>query len=192
MIAKLRGVVDTISEDSVIIDVHDIGFSVLVSSRLRDSLSVGQETVVRILHIFIQESQYLCGFESDEEISIFKALLSVRGVGIKSAMSVLSVLSIGEFAIAVANQDSDILCNANGVGRKTAERILLELKDKTLLNMKDISATNSSNFNDAVLGLINLGYQKSNVLKAMTAVSRRLGTSASVNDLIIECLREIK
>ena len=190
MIAKLKGIVDTLNEDSVILDVNGVGYLVYISAKFRDSLNVRDSAEIRISHIFKQENQYLCGFQDSEEMSIFKALLDVPGIGIKSAMSVLSTLSTQEFAMAVANQDPTTLCRAGGVGKKTAERILLELKDKTLVKMKGVCSADQSNVNDAVLGLISLGYQKGNISKVMAEVSARLGRDASTNDLIIQCLKE--
>jgi Holliday junction DNA helicase RuvA len=191
VIAKLSGTVDSILDDSVIIDVNGVGYQVFISSKLKDSLVLGATLSVKIFHIFKQETQYLCGFEDEQEMNVFKALLGVHGIGVKSAMSVLSTLSIEEFAMAVASQDSTALNRTNGIGKKTAERILLELKDKVLTNMKDIKLPNNENVNDAVLGLVSLGYQKHKVLKAMTKTLQTLGSQASINELIVNCLKEI-
>lgn len=193
MIAKLKGIVDTILEDSVIIDVGGVGYLVYISSKFRDSISLGDAVDINIHHIYKQEQQTLCGFKDSEEMNIFKALLDVHGIGMKSAMSVLSTLSTEEFAMAVANQDPSTLCRSEGIGRKTAERILLELKDKTLIKMRDVcSGKIQSNINDAILGLISLGYQKGNISRIISEVSARLGKDTSTNDLIIQCLKELK
>ncbi|MDR2667093.1 MAG: Holliday junction branch migration protein RuvA [Holosporales bacterium] len=192
MIAKLKGIVDTIFDDSIVIDVGGVGYQVFVISTLRGSLQVGDDISIQIFHIFKQEMQYLCGFQNTEEVSIFKALLEVPGIGVKSAMSILSTLSIEEFALAVASQDAQLLCKTNGIGRKTAERILLELKDKALLKNKDLCKPDNSNVNDAILGLISLGYQKSSIIKIINEISQKLGHSASTNELIVSCLKEIK
>jgi Holliday junction DNA helicase RuvA len=95
--------------------------------------------------------------------------------------------------MAVVNQETDVLCGVSGIGKKTAGRILLELKDKTLMKIKDIySMQENPNINDAILGLISLGYPRSNTLKVVKDVSGRLGPGASVNELIVHCLKEIK
>jgi len=192
MISKLRGIVDTLLEDSIIVDVNGVGYLVYISSKFKDSIKVGDNIDVRIHHIFKQEQQYLCGFRDSEEMNIFKALLDVPGIGVKSAMSVLSTLSTQEFAMAVANQDPTTLCRAGGVGKKTAERILLELKDKTLTKIKDVCSGGQNNVNDAILGLISLGYQKNNISKVISEVSAKIGPDATANELIIQCLKEIK
>ena len=192
MIAKLKGKVDEIFDDSIIIDANGVGYQVYVASQLKNSANIGDAISLRIYHIFKQENQYLCGFQDAEEMNIFKALLDVPGIGVKSAMSILSTLSIEEFAMAVASQDPTTLCRAGGVGKKTAERILLELKDKTLTKIKDVCSKGNENINDAILGLISLGYQKNNILKIVSEVSQKLGQSASTNELIVQCLKEIK
>jgi Holliday junction DNA helicase RuvA len=192
MIAKLNGIIDTIFDDSVIVDVGGVGYHVFVTSKLNASLQIGKNISLRIFHIFKQEMQYLCGFQNSEEISTFKALLDVPGIGVKSAMSILSTLSTEELALAVASQDSQLLCKTNGVGKKTAERILLELKDKTLVKIKDLCKPDGTNVNDAILGLISLGYQKGNIIKTINEISQRLGTDASTNELIVSCLKEMK
>ncbi|MDR0630819.1 MAG: Holliday junction branch migration protein RuvA [Holosporales bacterium] len=193
MIAKLTGKIDSIFDDSIIIDVEGIGYQVYISSRLKEALTLGQKYSIRILHIFKQEAQYFCGFQDEREMNTFKALLEVQGVGTKSAMSILSTLSIEEFAMAIIEQDTAVLCSINGVGKKTAERILLELKDKTLLKMKDACIYQENpNVNDAILGLISLGYQKNSIMKTIKEVSAKLGNKTSTNELIIECLKEIK
>ncbi len=193
MLAKLKGTVDAILEDSIIIDVNGVGYLVHVSSKFLEAVHVGDNVDVRVHHIFKQEQQILCGFKNSEEMSIFKALLDVHGIGVKSAMSVLSTLSPEEFAMAVANQDPTTLCRVGGIGRKTAERILLELKDKTLIKMMEVCSSKiKSNVNDAILGLISLGYQKGSISRAIAEVSARLGKEASTNELIVQCLKEIK
>jgi Holliday junction DNA helicase RuvA len=192
MIAKLKGIVDSILEDSIILDVNGVGYQVYVSAKVRGAAVVGTEISLIIFHVFKQETQYLCGFQDDTEKSIFKALLDVHGIGFKSAMLILSTLSPREFAFAVANQDASIICRTNGIGKKTAERILLELKDKLSNKISggdDIQ--NCNNVNDAILGLISLGYQKNNIVKIINEVSNKLGQTASADELIIGYLKAI-
>ena len=189
MIAKLKGIIDTKFDDSVIIDVSGVGYHVFLSSKMLDDLSVGDNVSVRIAHIFRQETQYLCGFTNDEEINIFNALLDVPGIGVKSAMAVLSHLSIEEFATAVATQNTVTLCKVSGIGKKTAERILLELKDKNLGKVRDICEKHNSNVNDAILGLVSLGYQKHNIMNAIEEVSKNNTQDLSTNEIIVACLK---
>ena len=119
-------------------------------------------------------------------------MLNVHGIGARSALAILSTLSISEFATAVATQDATPLSRGSGIGKKTAERILLELKDKTLSTLRNVQPQNNENINDAMLGLISLGYQKNNVARLLHKVSKELGSNASANDLILRALKEIR
>lgn len=192
MIAKLTGIVDEILDEALVIDVSGVGYQVFATSKLLQSAVVGERISIRVLHIFKQDAQYLCGFQSSDEIGVFKALLDVPGIGVKSALAVLSTLSIAEFATAVAMQDSEALRKVNGIGRKTAERVLLELKDKSLPKLKDVSTHGNENLNDAMLGLISLGYQKGSILPLLKEISQQLGTTATANELILAALKRIK
>lgn len=191
MIAKLTGVIDEILEDSVIIDIGGIGYHVFITSKLKNLLKMGEKISLKISHIFKQENQFLCGFQYEDEKNAFKILMDVPGIGIKSAMGILSAISLEELATSIATQDSSILCKVPGVGKKTAERILLELKDKNISKIKDVYDKSNENINDAVLGLISLGYQKSVVQKTIINVYKKLGINTPTNELIVECLKEI-
>ncbi len=191
MIAKLTGVIDEILEDSIIIDIGGIGYQVFITSKLKNLLKMGEKFSLKISHIFKQENQFLCGFQYEDEKNAFKILMEVPGIGIKSAMGILSAISLEELATSIATQDSSILCKVPGVGKKTAERILLELKDKNISKIKDVYDKSNENINDAVLGLISLGYQKSVVQKTIINVYKKLGINTPTNELIVECLKEI-
>jgi Holliday junction DNA helicase RuvA len=190
MIAKLKGTVDSILDDSVIIDVMGIGYQVFIPEKLKESLKIGESVSIRTFHVFKQESQCLCGFRDAIELSMFKALLDVHGVGLKTALSVLSALTPEEFASAIADQDSSLLGRIHGIGKKTAERILLELKDGVLIKLGKVGPQASDSVNDAVLGLVSLGYQKSAVLKNVISLAERLGPSASPGEIIVTYLRD--
>lgn len=191
MIAKLTGIIDEILEDSIIIDVNGVGYQVFITAKLRATFEIGEKISLKISHIFKQENQFLCGFQYEDEKNAFKVLMEVPGIGIKSAMTILSVLSLEDLATSIATQDASILCKVPGVGRKTAERILLELKDKNIAKIKDVYDKSNENINDAVLGLISLGYQKSVVQKTIINVYKRLGSNTPTNELIVESLKEI-
>ncbi|MDR1488195.1 MAG: Holliday junction branch migration protein RuvA [Holosporales bacterium] len=197
MIGKLKGIIDSINveDGSVIVDTNGVGYIVLLPINFLSGLNSGDFVDLYIYHVIKQETQYLCGFKNRNEVRIFKTLLDVPGIGVKSSLSVMSTLSPQELALAVAMQDSEILCKASGIGKKTSARILLELKDKTaIVNLNDDTLLRNEanpNVNDAMLGLVSLGYQKNVVIKAIKKVSEELGKNASVNDLIISCLRNI-
>ena len=192
MIAKLTGIVDAILDDSIIIDVNGIGYQVYATSSLLQKSIVGERLSVQIEHIIKQDAQFLCGFQTKEEIGVFRVLLNVHGIGVRSALAILSTLSISEIATAVATQDATPLSRVSGIGKKTAERILLELKDKTLVAIKDVQLQSNSAIHDAMLGLISLGYKKSKILPLLQQISSELGANVSANDLIIHALRNLR
>lgn len=193
MIAKLKGVIDSVSVDgnSVVVDVAGVGYLVSVSSRLINSVVVGDRVELHIYHVIKAESQYLCGFQTIDEVRAFKILLDVHGVGVKSALSVLSTLSLEELAISIATQNADMLVNVEGIGRKTAARILLELKDKTIMKLDDPENKSNRSINDAILGLMSLGYPKNAVAKLVNKAFAEIGQNASANELIVSCLRSV-
>lgn len=195
MIAKLKGSVDSVFDDSIIISVNGVGYFVFVTARLLSIIKPGDNIEVLTYHVFRQEQQFLCGFQNSYEMVLFKSLLDVPGIGIKSAMAILSVLSPEELAIAIATQNSEAFLRVSGVGKKSAARILLELKDKTALKLKDeapVDNTDSDNINYAMLGLISLGYQRTQVMNAISNVVRETGNDISTNELIVLCLRELQ
>jgi Holliday junction DNA helicase RuvA len=191
MIAKISGVIDSILDDSIIVDTNGIGYAILVSDKVRNSATIGASISLMTLQMFRQDAQFLCGFIDDGEKKIFEALLSVHGVGIKSAMCVLSCLSPEEFAMAVATQEPSLLCRAGGIGKKTAERILLELKGKNISQIKELASFGSTSINDAVLGLISLGYSRSKISKVLTDVIQQIGSTASTGVIITECIKKM-
>ncbi len=192
MIAKLTGTVDEILDDSIIIDVNGVGYQVYATSSLLQGSAVGAPISVCIEHIIKQDAQFLCGFQSKEEAGVFKVLLNVHGIGVRSALSILSTLSISEIATAVATQDASMLSRVSGIGKKTAARILLELKDKTLSVLKDVNYQSNETLNDAILGLISLGYSRNSVVPLLQKISQELGVNAETNDLIRQALKEIR
>ncbi len=192
MIAKLTGVVDEILDDSIIIDVNGMGYQVYATSSLLQKSIVGERISVQIEHIIKQDAQFLCGFQTKEEVGVFRVLLNVHGIGVRSALAILSTLSIGEIATAIATQDATPLSRVSGIGKKTAERILLELKDKTLVAIKDVQPQSNSAINDAMLGLISLGYKKSKILPLLQQISSELGCNVAANDLIVHALRNLR
>ncbi|MDR2074772.1 MAG: Holliday junction branch migration protein RuvA [Holosporales bacterium] len=191
MIAKIKGIVEDIFEDSLIVDVRGIGYQVYVTSRFLASLNSGDNLTIRTLHIFKQEQQFLFGFQSSSELNLFKNLLRVHGIGTRSALSIVSLLSPEEFATAIATQDPDILLRASGIGRKTASRILLELKDMIIKSEDCSVGQGETAVSDAVLGLISLGYKRNEILRVLNRVTKAM-SPISTDEIIISCLRELK
>lgn len=217
MIAKLRGIVDTIGEDFCIIDVNGVGYLVFASSKTLGKLVKGLEASLRIETVVREDSISLYGFYDAWEKEWFATLTKVQGVGAKVCLSILSALSPSQLSQAIAAQDKASFTRANGVGPKLAARIVTELKDKIVtipfsaesgefakeMDMNEKSETvgyednlearadNPNLMEDAISALVNLGYQR---LEAYRAVNKAMadmnGTEASVSTVIRLALKE--
>jgi Holliday junction DNA helicase RuvA len=130
MIAKLTGKVDSVREDVVILDVSGVGYQVFVTDMAMGHLA-GQEEAQLWIHTYVREDQLtLYGFETTAELDFFKLLLSVSGVGPKAALGILTIASVATLKQAILGDDPTILTKVSGIGKRTAERVVLELKNK--------------------------------------------------------------
>lgn len=172
MIAFIEGKVSEILENGIIISNNGIGYYVIMPSSDISSLNSGEEIKIHT-HLQVSEDNLsLYGFLSKSSLDMFRLLLSVSGIGPRNAVAVLSAVSVDDLVFAIAGEDEKKLCSAPGIGPKTARRIILELKDKVDINesLSSGSAQNTAstgNKNDAVLALNALGYNNSDILRAM-------------------------
>jgi holliday junction DNA helicase RuvA len=168
MIATLRGEITQIEDTSVIIEVGGVGMRVFVPAPLRDKLTVG-EVVLLHTHLVVREdSLTLYGFETVSDRQLFLVLLGVDGVGPKVALSVLSTLNLETIQRAVFNDESEVLSRVPGVGKKTAQKMLLYLKDrlKPMSGLEKIAAMSDTD-SEVLAALTALGYS---VIEAQTAL----------------------
>jgi Holliday junction DNA helicase RuvA len=170
MIAYLNGLIQKKLQTSLIIKVHGIGYEVYVNKTLLDE-SEENENIEVYIHTAVKEDNIsLYGFKDLEELKMFKLLISVSGVGPKSALEILNN-PISSIKYAIANEDSDFIIKTKGVGAKTAKRIIVDLKNKIDLIKKPKNYQNELEINiDAVNALINLGYKRghiNSILKSM-------------------------
>ncbi len=215
MIAKLRGIIDTIGEDFCIVDVNGVGYLVYASAKTLAKLSRGAEASLRIETVVREDSISLFGFFDAWEKEWFLTLTKVQGVGAKVCLSILSALSPSQLSQAIAAQDKTSFTRANGVGPKLAARIVTELKDKIVTiplsaetndfakgmdmdaneetaNYEDnltAMAENPNLMEDAISALVNLGYQR---LEAYRAVNKAMadGQAQDVSTVIRLALKE--
>lgn len=172
MIAFIEGKVSEILENGIIISNNGIGYYVIMPSSDISSLNSGEEIKIHT-HLQVSEDNLsLYGFLSKSSLDMFRLLLSVSGIGPRNAIAVLSAVSVDDLVFAIAGEDEKKICSAPGIGPKTARRIILELKDKVDINesLSSGSAQNTAstgNKNDAVLALNALGYNNSDILRAM-------------------------
>lgn len=203
MIGKLKGIIDTYGEDSVIVDVNGVGYLVHCSARTLQSLPAQGEAVTLAIETHVREDQIkLFGFAADMEREWFRLLQTVQGVGTKVALAVLGTLKPSDLASAIAMRDKAAVARAPGVGPKVAERIVTELKDKApayasvdpaIIRLS--SAVDEKRapqpIADAVSALINLGYGQPQAAAAIAAASRAAGEGAEAKQLIRLGLKEL-
>lgn len=193
MIGFLRGTIDSIFDDRIIIDVNGVGYNVYMSATaIGAPLIIGDEIKV-YTHMSVREdSMTLYGFLSAEELSFFKMLICVNGVGPKFALGLLSTFTTADLKVAILSMDAKTISKAPGIGLKSAQKIILELKDKVsfddIIGKPALSEAASSqselneNMQDAIDALCALGYSPSSALKAVRecADSKELDTEAII------------
>ncbi len=205
MIGKLRGKVDTIGEDYVVIDVNGVGYEVYCSSRLLAALQTNEGEVTLAIETHVREDMIrLYGFEDEGERQWFRLLQSVQGVGARVALSILGTLGPADIANAIALQDKAMVARAPHVGPKLAVRIVTELKDKApalaaagmslpkgALAAPPIPKGAAATSAEAISALVNLGYPSSQASIAVSAALRELGAEAKTEQLIRRGLKEL-
>jgi Holliday junction DNA helicase RuvA len=203
MIGKLKGTIDELADDHVVIDVHGVGYVAYCSSRTLGKLGGAGEAAVLFIETYVREDQLrLFGFLSALEREWFRLLQSVQGVGAKVALAVLSILTPGELANAIALQDKTAISRAPGVGPKVAVRIVTELKNKAPAFAGEASAgigfkqelgegAVPAPVADAVSALTNLGYSRDQAANAVAAALKNGGEGADSAKLIRLGLREL-
>lgn len=162
MISRLRGIVLEKNPPSVVVDVHGVGYEAQVSMQTFYTLpAIGEEVQLYTQLIVREDAHLLFGFSSKEERETFQALVKVSGIGAKIALGILSALTSDELASAVANEDIKRLTAAPGIGKKTAERMVLELRGKLVSSTQPdgaIAIAENSQHDDIIHTLIALGY----------------------------------
>lgn len=194
MISKLSGLLDSVSDMSVVIDVGGVGYRVHCSSRSVSRLPNPGQPVTLFIEMIIRENTHtLLGFCTLEERECYRLLTSVQGVGMRVALALLSIGEPSEIAAAIFGQDKAFIARAEGVGTKLAARIINELKDKTeQLNIISVipKGTSLNPYHkrdvpqDAVSALTNLGYRQHEATQAIEAAMIECGEDAIVEQLI--------
>ena len=203
MIGKLKGIIDSYGEDCIVLDVGGVGYLVHCSGRtLQELPGTGQPATLSI-ETHVREDQIrLFGFLSGGEREWFRLLQTVQGVGTKVALAILSTLKPADLATAIAMRDKAMITRAPGVGPKVAERIVIELKDKSpALTAVDPAVVRLSGavedkrapapVADAVSALVNLGYGQPQAAAAIAAAARSAGEGADTARLIRLGLKEL-
>lgn len=187
MISFIRGIIEEVEEGSLIIDRDGIGFQVFVPGGvLGEQFRPGDDVKVYTYLNVKEDAMQLFGFLTKDDLSVFRLLLNVNGIGPKAALGVLSGLTADELRFAILSDDVSTLTKAPGIGKKTAQKIILELKDKLSLeeafeqkitNVREQSLGNSDQdvAKDAVQALVALGYSNTEALQAVRKVELQEG-----------------
>jgi holliday junction DNA helicase RuvA len=203
MIGKLKGTVDAIGEAHAIIDVGGVGYEVQASARTLRALSLGQEVSLAIETHVREDAIRLFGFTSEIERAWFRNLQTIQGVGSKVALGVLGTLGPQDLANAIALQNWAAVEQAPGVGKKLAQRIVAELKDKApALTVAGLAAPNGAKKGasaalagdaaaEAISALTNLGYQPGQASQAVAVAVHELGEAVDTAKLIRRGLKEL-
>ncbi len=181
MFAYIKGSLEQKSNNYVVIDVSGIGYKIFMATKAIETLGEIGEIVKVHTHYYVREDNIsLYGFNTNEELRMFELLLQVSGIGAKSAIAMLSEISPSSFALAVISDDISQLVKIPGIGKKTAARIVLELKDKlkteeaiTKAEEVKLSITNEEETSEAIAALQVLGYTKREIEKALENVDTK-------------------
>ena len=187
MIGQIKGFIIKKSPTQVLIDCNGIGYEVDVPMSTFYDLPATGNQITLLTHLIVREDAHLLyGFATNEEREVFRQLIKVNGIGAKVALSILSGISLNELIDAIMHQKSNILVSIPGIGNKTAERLVLELKDKFKNIIEgDVISNIASQTNDIQNALISLGYSTKEAIGAV----KNLPADISVNDGIKDALK---
>ncbi|MGN0252171.1 MAG: Holliday junction branch migration protein RuvA [Oliverpabstia sp.] len=202
MIGYIRGILDEADEQSVIIDNHGIGYRIFVpSSAFSGALPIGKEVKIYTYLSVKEDAIQLYGFLTRDDLRMFRMLLGVNGIGPKAGLGILSALTADELRFAVLADDASSIAKAPGVGKKTAQKLILELKDKLNLEdafeqklanqaARDTSAVDTgSQVQEAVQALTALGYPGTEALRAVKKVEG--AESMTVEEILKAALKKM-
>ena len=174
MYAFIRGKIALIGEQHLALDVSGVGYKISATQRFLQQAKLGEE-VVLYTHLIVREDDLsLYGFATEQEKNMFERLIGISGVGPKAGMAILSSMTLNDIATAILSADARAFSKVNGIGPKTAGRIVLELKDKIdvseAIGGEILASAESTPVAEAMEALISLGYEKSEAVSAVSAV----------------------
>lgn len=175
MIASLTGALTALGKDSVVIQVGGVGFRVFVPRRFLDTVVGSEREITLFTHLHVRENEFtLYGFATEEEVTLFRLLQTVPGVGPKAALSLLSALTPGQLQAAIAQEDMATLARVPGVGPKTAKKLMFDLKDKVVSKLppSELRPVIGEADADLIAALTSLGYSVAEVQEAIRALPR--------------------
>jgi Holliday junction DNA helicase RuvA len=187
MIANLKGKIEAFQDNWIIVDVNNVGYKVYVTDFTFGKLA-GQEDVSLHIYTYVREDILaLYGFLDIAEKEMFELLISISGIGPKAAMSILSVADIKSIQAAILNEDATILTRVSGIGKKTAERVILELQNK-IANLSTLEKEGATMDSEAVEALMAMGYSASQSREALRGVGEK---NETLEERIKAALKEL-
>lgn len=184
MISLLQGTIESETEKYVILDINGVGYKVYISGNTFKNLPKKGEKIKLYTHLYVRENAMdLYGFLNLEELEIFELLISISGIGPKGALSVLTVVSIETLKKAIANEESTVLTKVSGIGKKMAEKIVLELKSKI---GKEFAGKGVGVDSEIIDALMSLGYRLQEAREASKKVPKEI---EGVEDRVREALK---
>jgi len=185
MIARLEGIIVYKDEKSLIIDISGVGYKISVTSENIENAILGEHTSFWIYTAVRENSIDLYGFKNTNELSFFELLLDVSGIGPKSALSILGIASIETLKRAIATGDTSYLNKVSGIGKKTAEKIVVELRDKLSDYKNDDSVVSLKDESDILEALKSLGYSHNQARDALKEIPPDIiGTNARIKEAL--------
>lgn len=207
MIAKLKGILDSIQSGAIVIDVGGVGYLASCSEKTISALPSIGSPVELIIETHVREDRIqLFAFATEAERDLFRLLQTVQGIGGKAALSILSALSPQQLTAAIASGDKAMVAKADGVGPKLALRVVSELKDRIEklslpvgsvdISGKIAAASNTNQLplqfaDDAISALVNLGYARADAFRAVAALSKTMDAKTPVQKIIPAALKEL-
>lgn len=198
MYEYIKGKFIGINKDYIVIDNNGIGYKIFTSgSTMADMPKIGEEVFVYLNQIVREDFIGLYGFFTKEELEMFNKLLTINGVGAKAALSLLSICTVEKLKCAIISEDEKIITKASGVGKKMAQRIILELKDKidpNEISLEELGSDvlertnnneNAKKISDSKAALISLGYSEKEAEKALNIVDK----NETIENIIKSCLK---
>lgn len=172
MIASLRGILESFGADWAVVDVHGVGYQVYMPTSTMSNIgALGEEVALQTHLVMREDSVTLYGFSTDGEMEMFKTLIGVSGLGPRLGLAVLSAMSVEQVTTAIATANKDMLMAVSGIGKKMAERLILELKDKVSAGLVGVGAVQFAEENaDVIAALTSLGYSVAEASRAMATL----------------------
>ena len=201
MYSYIRGTLADVEENLVVIEAGGVGYNIYTTGQTLDYLPSSGEELKLYTYLQVREdAMQLYGFLTKDDLKVFKLLLGVSGIGPKGALAILSVMSTDDLRFAVLGEDAKMIAKAPGIGAKTAQRLILELKDKLsleeafeqkLTNQSEKKLPNQTNGikNDAIQALVALGYSSTEALKTVNAVE--ITEDSDVEDILKAALKNM-